>query len=357
MNDYDYKWKWQLRNAIRTKGQLQTVMQLTPEEILGLEHLQLNGGLPLMLTPHILSCMDTRDEKDPIRQQLIPRAFEWQKNELERRDPLGEEDHETVPHLIHRYPDRVLFLVTDRCASYCRYCHRKRWVGQGPSPQKSEQEQALAYIQSHPEIQEVILSGGDPLVLPDERLGVLLRAIRAIEHVEVIRIHTRMLTFAPMRVTPVLLDVLQEVQPVYLVTQINHANELNDATKEAIDQLIKAGVVMLNQSVLLKGVNHTQESMTTLLKKLVRLRIRPYYLHQCDVMEGVSSFRVPLYETLALMKSLRGHISGLCIPQLMIDIPGGFGKVPLVPDPIIERYNDRILLEGFANEQAFYPLD
>ncbi len=350
-------WVWQLRHAIRSINVLKTTMSLSDTEEEGLRVLSEKAGLPLQITPHFLSLMDLTNPHDPLRLQVIPRAAEFEPSQIERRDPLGEEDHEVVPHLVHRYPDRVLLLVTDRCASYCRFCTRKRWVGQGPTPKLEHLEKALAYIRERPEIKEVIISGGDPLLLNDERLEALLSSIRAISSIEIIRFDTRILTFAPMRITNELVSILKRHQPVYIISHFNHPQEIAAATEKAIAKLVDNGIMVLNQSVLLKNINDRAVILATLFRKLTYLRARPYYLHQCDVAFGTKMFRVPLEKSLAIMKELQGNVSGLNIPRFIVDIPGGFGKVSLVPDPIVARNEKFISLQGFDGEVAEYPLD
>ncbi len=350
-------WTWQLRHAIRSVLRLQEAISLTDLEAEGLRALSIKKGLPLQITPHFLSLMDLKNPQDPLRLQVIPRIEEFESSEIERRDPLGEEDHEVVPHLVHRYPDRVLLLATDRCAAYCRFCTRKRWVGQGPTPKIEHLKKALAYIRARPEIKEVIISGGDPLLLNDDRLDALLSDIRAIPSIEIIRFDTRILTFAPMRITDALLAVLKRHQPVYIIAHFNHPQELNEATETAIAKLVDNGVMVLNQSVLLKNINDNAATLAQLFRRLTYLRARPYYLHQCDIAFGTKMFRVPLDKSLAIMKELRGHISGLNIPHFVIDIPGGFGKVSLVPESIVSRNENTISLRGFDGEVAEYPLD
>lgn len=349
-------WRWQLGNAVRKSADLETKLVLSDDERLGLARLGA-GELPLRITPHFLSLMDPVNTDCPLRRQVVPRASEFAFEEGLRRDPLGEEDHEVVPHLVHRYPDRVLLLVTDRCATYCRFCTRKRWVGQGPTPRLEHLTQALAYIRNHPEVEEVIISGGDPLLLGDAQLRSLLQEVRAIDHVQVLRIHTRMLAFAPMRVTPELVGILREAQPLYIVTHFNHSLELSTAALDALKALCDAGIPVINQNVLLRGINDSKEALTALFKKLVRNRVRPYYLHQCDVVLGTTAFRVPFDEAVALYQSLRGHVSGLCLPTLVIDIPGGFGKVPVGHNAIEARDAEAIYLKGFDGEMAAYPLN
>jgi lysine 2,3-aminomutase len=317
--------------------------------------LDARGGLPLGITPHFLSLIDPDDVNDPLRRQVVPRASEFAAGDWDRRDPLGEEDHEAAPFLVHRYPDRVLLLATDRCAAYCRFCTRKRMVGQGPTPTKDDLAPALDYVRAHPGIREVIVSGGDALMLSDERLASLLASIRAIPHVEIIRLATRMLTFAPTRVTPGLLAAIAPHHPVYVLAHFNHPRELAADAVRAIEALVGAGVPVLNQTVLLRGVNDDAEVLATLFRALTRLRARPYYLHQCDLTPGTDAFRVPLDEARAIYGALRGRVSGLSVPTLVIDIPGGFGKVPITHDVVVGGDEDTVLLRGFAGEVAAYP--
>lgn len=349
-------WRWQIRNSIKTAKQLSSHVQLSDDEVSGLASMS-DTELPLQITPHYLSLIDPHDPQCPIRRQVIAQRSEFEENDLLRRDPLGEEDHEVVPNLVHRYPDRVLLLITDRCASYCRFCTRKRWVGQGPSPTRENLDAALEYIANNPQIEEVILSGGDALILSDENLKRVLTRIRAIEHVQIIRIASRMLSFAPMRITENLIQILRAFQPVYILTHFNHLKEFSESTREAIRLLVDAGVPLVNQTVLLKGVNDNKEDLTRLFKELVRLRVRPYYLHQCDVVMGTRGFRVKLSDALELYSSLRGHVSGLCLPTFVVDIPGGYGKVPLHKNPIEYSDEKSIYLRGFDNEVGPYPLD
>ncbi len=349
-------WQQQLKNSPKTIADLERYLTLSPVEKSAIQKLAQLGGLPLRITPHYLSLIDPENPDDPLRKQVIPTTAEFNPVELERRDPLGEEDHEVVPHLIHRYPDRVLLLVTDRCASYCRFCFRKRWVGQGPTPKSAHLQQALDYIRAHPEIKEVILSGGDALLLDDARLEGILRQIKEIPTIDLTRVHTRMLSFAPQRITDNLVAVFKKFQPTYLVTHFNHPNELSLETEQAITLLVDSGIPVLNQTVLLKGINDQAEILAKLFRRLVLMRARPYYLHQCDIAPGTTQFRVPLKRAQEIVKSLRGHISGLCQPTFVIDIPGGFGKVPMYPSPSVSETDELITLEGFAGEQAAYPL-
>jgi lysine 2,3-aminomutase len=348
-------WRAQLRAAVRSPEALAQVLDLDDDERRGLALLAAHGGLPLGITPHFLSLIDRGDPADPLRRQVVPRASEYERGDWDRRDPLGEEDHEVVPFLVHRYPDRVLLLATDRCAAYCRFCTRKRMVGQGPTPTKDDLAPALDYVAAHPAIREVIVSGGDALMLSDERLGELLARVRAIPHVEIIRLATRMLAFAPSRVTDALLATIRPHHPVYVLAHFNHPREVGDAAAAAIGKLVDAGVPVLNQTVLLRGVNDDAETLATLFRALTRLRARPYYLHQCDLTPGTDAFRVPLERALELVGALRGRVSGLSVPTFVVDIPGGFGKVPLHPDPIVGGDETHVALRGFDGEVARYP--
>lgn len=349
-------WQEQIRNSPRTIKAIEHYFRLSDEEKSAILSIDSSGGLPFRVTPHYLSLIDPLNPEDPLRKQVIPNQTEFKPIDLERRDPLGEEDHEAVPHLVHRYPDRVLLLITDRCAAYCRFCTRKRWVGQGPTPKPEHLEQALDYIAADPNIKEVILSGGDSLLLDDKKLDQILSRIRKIQSVEIIRLATRMLAFAPTRITDSLIEILKQNQPVYILSHFNHIHEISAETELSILKLIDNGLPILNQTVLLKGVNDDRDSLARLFRKLTYLRTRPYYLHQCDLAPGTEQFRVPIEEALGLVESLRGHISGLCLPTFVIDIPGGFGKVPLFPNPIVSQNSDSIRLKGFLGEQADYPL-
>ena len=307
-NDQWSDWRWQLKSALRTSQAIKTNFNLSEAEEKGLLLLKSQQSLPLQITPHFLSLIDVDNQQDPLRLQVIPRAAEFEVDTIERNDPLGEVDHEVVPHLVHRYPDRVLLLVTDRCASYCRFCTRKRWVGQGPTPKPEHLAEALEYIKMRPEIKEVIISGGDPLLLDDYKLDNLLHSLREITSLEIIRFDTRILTFAPMRITAELVTILKKYQPIYIVAHFNHVHEINDCTKKAFAQLIDNGIMVLNQSVLLQNINDSSATLTELFRKLTYLRVRPYYLHQCDLARGTKIFRVPLKRALGIVKEMRGQV-------------------------------------------------
>ncbi len=353
----DDVWRDQLRRSVRTREDLQRVLKLSDDERAGLDALQGAGGLPLGITPHFLSLM-TDAPDDALRLQVVPRSSEFATTAWDLRDPLGEEELEVVPHLVHRYPDRVLLLATDRCAAYCRFCTRKRFVGQGPTPTQDELAQAIAYIAAHPEIHEVIVSGGDVMLWSDDKLAALLDRLRAIAHLDVIRLATRVLAFVPQRITPALVDVVRTIPggaATYVLSHFNHPQELSRVGLDAAAMLVDAGVPIMNQTVLLRGVNDTHATLVALFRALTRARVRPYYLHQCDLAPGTEPFRVPLDRARALHDSLRGHLSGLSIPTLVIDIPGGLGKVPMNIVPIVQEHDDHIVLRGFRGDVARYP--
>lgn len=347
-------WQWQLKNAITSFEELETRFP----HLIGNSRRQNTSlsTLPFQVTPYYASLLGN-DEACPIYAQLIPGPLEDMPDNAAMRDPLGEEEREVSPFLIHRYPDRVLFLATDRCASYCRYCMRKRLVGQGPSPKKSDSDEAFSYIRERSAIKEIIFSGGDPLILSDDRLDYLFSQAFNIPHIEMVRIHSRMLTFAPMRINDSLVEVLKKYQPLYLVTHFNHAKEITSQTIEAFRKLRQSGVVLLNQSVLLKGINDDEQTLEILLRSLIRHGVKPYYLHQCDVIHGAKHFRVPIKRSLEIMDNLRGRISGLLMPTLMIDIPGGHGKVAMSNSAVVKEDDDFIYLKGFKGGVAGYPKD
>lgn len=349
-------WRWQIKNSVKSIEELESRVSFDDD---AREFLRTNfatAALPFSVTPYFVSLMSGKKDC-PIFSQVISSQQELISDVDERRDPLGEEPRQKVPHLVHRYPDRVLFLATDRCASYCRFCTRKRWVGQGPTPARDEHDAAFAYIEQQQGIKEIVFSGGDPLLLSNDRLDYLLSRAFAIKHIDVVRFHSRMLSFAPMRIDAGLAEVLSTYSPMYLVTHFNHPSEITDATRAAIKRLQDSGVLLLNQSVMLRGVNDDEDILKELFRTLVKLKVRPYYLHQCDVINGAKHFRVPLKRSIELLDRLRGHISGLCLPTLVIDIPGGHGKVPIGKNPIVREDDQYIYLEGFKGGVAAYPKD
>lgn len=347
-------WRWQLRNRITTLAQLESLMELTPQERAGVV---LSGSkLAMAITPHFFNLIDRNDPLCPIRRQVIPRLEETRISPSEMADPCGEDADMPVPGLVHRYPDRVLLLVTDRCASYCRYCTRSRVVsGAGEQELHVDFEQAFRYLEEHTEIRDVLLSGGDPLLLSDERLEGILKRLRSIEHLEFLRIGSRVPIFLPQRVTPELCRMLQRYHPLWMSVHVNHPRELTAETRDALGRLADHGIPLGNQSVLLLGVNDNLETMKTLVHKLLMCRVRPYYLYQLDLILGSSHLQVPVSKGIEIIEGLRGHTSGYAVPQYVIDAPGGGGKVPINPDYQIYRDSGKIVIRNYEGRTFEYP--
>lgn len=348
-------WGWQLKNRLNRVEQLERVMTLTPEEKEGCFFA--NRKLAFAITPYFFNLIDRDDPECPIRRQVIPRIGEMQTAPEEMLDPIGEDEHSPVPGIVHRYPDRVLFLVTDRCAAYCRYCTRSRLVSNAQDYNfHPEYEQGLRYIESHPEIRDVLLSGGDPLLLADRKLDHLLGRLRAIPHVEFIRIGSRIPVFLPQRVTPELCGILRKHGPVWMSIHTNHPKECTQALREACEQLSYAGVPLGNQSVLLKGVNDDLETMRSLVHRLLRMRVRPYYVYQCDLITGSAHLRADLRDGIEIIRGLQGHTTGYAVPQLVIDAPGGGGKVPINPDYVESIDDHEVVVRNYEGSLYHYPL-
>src|SRR5580693_8235981 len=348
-------WHWQLRNRITTLEQLERLMPtLTPEEHAGT--LLANTKLALAITPYFFNLIDPADENCPIRRQVIPRIEETNTAPWEMSDPCGEDEHSPVPGLVHRYPDRVLFLVTDRCASYCRYCTRSRLVSNASGYDfHPEYDRQIAYIAEHPEICDVLLSGGDPLLLSDEKLGNLLERLRAIPHVEFLRIGSRIPTFLPQRITTELCAMLKKFHPLFMSVHSNHPRELTTEVRDALGRLADAGIPLGNQSVLLKHVNDDATVMKALVQKLLMCRVKPYYLYQCDLIAGSAHLRASVAKGLDIMEKLRGHTTGYAVPQYVIDAPGGGGKVPVNPEYVLSHNADRVVLRNYEGKIFEYP--
>jgi lysine 2,3-aminomutase len=327
---------------------------LAPEEIAGAT--LANQKLALGITPYFFNLIDPADEDCPIRRQVIPRVEETHTAPWEMSDPCGEDSHSPVPGLVHRYPDRVLFLVTDRCASYCRYCTRSRLVSNASGYDfHPEFDRQMDYIRRHPEIRDVLLSGGDPLLLSDERLDFLLGQLRSIGHVEFLRIGTRIPIFLPQRITPQLCAVLGKYHPLFISVHSNHPRELTTEARDALGRLANAGIPLGNQSVLLRNVNDDPDVMTAHVQKLLICRVKPYYLYQCDLISGSAHLRASVSKGLEIMESLRGHTSGYALPQYVIDAPHGGGKVPINPDYILSRNADRVVIRNYEGAIFEYP--
>ncbi len=352
----DWKdWTWQLKNRLTTAEHLERYMVLTPEEKAGCA--VADHKLALAVTPYFFNLIDREDPNCPIRRQVIPRGEEMIVTEEERLDSLAEDEHSPVPGLVHRYPDRVLFLVTDRCAAYCRYCTRSRLVSNAQDYNfHPEYEQGIKYIESHPEIRDVLLSGGDPLLLSDKKIDQLLGRLRAISHVEFIRIGSRIPIFLPQRITPALCDIFKKHGPIWMSVHTNHPRECAAELRDACERLSFAGVPLGNQSVLLKGVNDDPAVMIALVHRLLRMRVRPYYLYQMDLITGGSHFKVDVRKGIEIIRELRGHTTGYAVPQYTIDAPGGGGKVPINPDYVESVSDDEIVFRNYEGKRYRYPL-
>lgn len=348
-------WVWQLQNRLQRPEQLQDYLTLTQQELKGCEHA--SHKLSLSITPYYFNLIDRDDPDCPIRKQVIPQEGEMLVAPEEMLDPVGEEKTMPVPGLVHRYPDRVNFLVTDRCAAYCRYCTRSRMVSNAQDYNfHPEFERALNYIEQTPQVRDVLLSGGDPLLLSDKKIDYLLGRLRAIPHVEFIRIGSRIPIFLPQRITPELCEVLKKHGPIWMSIHVNHPKECTWELKAACERLSFAGVPIGNQSVLLKGVNDSVEVMKSLIHRLLMMRVRPYYLYQCDLITGSKHFRVDVRKGLEIIQALRGHTTGYAVPQYVIDAPGGGGKVPINPNYIKELTDEAITISNFEGQTYQYPL-
>lgn len=347
-------WHWQLKHRITTMEELEKRLVLSPEERAGV--LFSNTKLALGITPYFFNLIDPQDPNCPIRRQVVPRIEEMDYQAGDLADPCGEDHNMVAPGLVHRYPDRVLFLVTDRCASYCRYCTRSRVVsGAGDQHLETDYQAALDYIRQHPEIRDVLLSGGDPLLLSDNKLDFLLGQLRSISHVEFIRIGSRIPIFLPQRITPQLVDVLKKYHPLWISIHTNHPKELTQESRAGLEHLANAGIPLGNQAVLLKGVNDATPILKELFHKLLMCRVRPYYLYQCDLIRGSAHLRTSIRRGLELMQELRGHTTGYAIPQYVVDGPGGGGKIPLNPDYIMGHDGKNLILRNYKGDIYAYP--
>jgi len=347
-------WSWQLRNRIQNLTQLESRLPLTPEERAGT--ILAGKKLALGITPHFFNLIDREDPDCPIRRQVVPRIEESNTDPDEMQDPCGEDSNMPVPGLVHRYPDRVLLLVTDRCASYCRYCTRSRVVsGAGEQELTMDLEGAFAYLEKHPEVRDVLLSGGDPLLLSDSKLDAILTRLRQIPTIEFIRIGTRIPIFLPQRITTDLLNVLKKHHPLWMSVHSNHPKELTQEVRMALGRLADAGIPLGNQSVLLKGVNDRADTLKSLFHKLLLCRVRPYYLYQCDLISGSAHLRTTIREGQEIMEQLRGHTTGYAVPTYVVDGPGGGGKIPIGPNYIVGMADNRVILKNYKGDVYEYP--
>jgi lysine 2,3-aminomutase len=347
-------WRWQLRHRITTLEQLKGIIDLTPEEAEGIKHSK--GRLALAVTPYFASLMDPTNPNCPIRRQAIPRIEEIRLSKSEMVDPLGEDSHSPVPGLVHRYPDRVLLLVTDQCAVYCRYCTRRRLVGSSErSITQGNFEEVLKYLKSHRKVRDVLLSGGDPLLLENERLEEMLSRLRALPHIEVLRIGTRVPVTLPQRITGGLVRMLKKYHPLMISVHFTHPKEITDQVRRACCELADGGIPLGSQTVLLKGINDKPYIMKKLVQELLKIRVRPYYIYQCDLAMGTEHFRTSVATGIQIMEKLRGHTTGYAVPTYVVDAPGGGGKIPLQPDYVVSKGRGKIVLRNYEGRVFEYP--
>jgi lysine 2,3-aminomutase len=347
-------WRWQSRNRIRSAEALARILRLSPDEADAIARHR--GALPVGITPYYASLLDEDDPAQPLRRTVVPVGGEYLRTPGEAEDPLGEDADSPVPGIVHRYPDRVLFLVTGFCSTYCRYCTRSRMVGATgeKSVRKADLEQALAYIEATPTIRDVLISGGDPLTLDDDRIDWILSRLRRIPHVEFLRLGSKQPAVTPQRVTPALTRVLRRYHPLWMSLHFTHPDELTPEVAEACTRLADAGIPLGSQTVLLKGVNDDVDTMRRLVQGLLRIRVRPYYLYQCDPIAGSAHFRTPVSRGLDIVRGLRGHTTGYAVPTYVIDAPGGGGKIPLLPDYVTGRDGDDLLLVNYQGRTFRY---
>jgi lysine 2,3-aminomutase len=348
-----HDWRWQLGHMLTSADELGRAVTLSADERAGLA--ASSELFRVGITPYYASLMDPVHASCPVRMQAIPRVQEADVRAEELRDPLGEDTHNPAPSVVHKYPDRVLFLVVDRCGIYCRHCNRRRLVGGDEPPSTADLEAGLEYIAKTPRIRDVLLSGGDPLLLSTRRLDYLLTRLRAIKHVETIRIGTRLPVVCPMRIDAELTSALRKHHPLFINTHFNHEKELTPEARAGCERLVDAGIPVGNQTVLLRGVNSSAQSLRALMRGLLRSRVRPYYLFQGDTVIGTDHLRTPVESAMELYKQLRGWMNGMAVPMLVLDAPGGGGKVPIVPSYIEELDAERVIVRTYRGDRIEYP--
>jgi len=346
-------YRWQMTHRIETVDQLRHVLRLTPSEEQAVGRKA--GRFIMAIPPYWAALMDPEDPTCPIRRQAVPVDDEYRTSPNDRIDPLAEDSHMPVPGLVHRYPDRVLLLVVEVCAMYCRFCTRSRVVGTSAGfSRPANIDAAIDYIKTHRKIRDVLISGGDPLTLSDERLDDVLEKLRAIPHVEFVRIGTRNPVTVPYRVTGSLCRVLRKHKPVWMSLHVNHPKELTPAVQQACDRLADSGVPLGSQTVLLKGINDRPAIMKKLVHDLLKIRVRPYYLYQCDPVRGTAHFRTPVSIGIQIMEKLRGHTTGYAVPTFVVDGPGGGGKIPLMPNYVVSAKDGEWVLRNYAGQVFTY---
>ena len=351
-------WKWQVRNRIETVDELKKYINLTVEEEEAI--LESLKTIRMAITPYYLSLIDNSNPNCPIRKQSVPSIQELHKSSADLDDPLHEDSDSPIPGLTHRYPDRVLFLITDQCSMYCRHCTRRRFAGQHDAAMPRERiDRCIEYIAKTPQVRDVLLSGGDALLVSDSQLEYIIQKLREIPHVEIIRIGTRVPVVLPQRITPELAAMLKKYHPVWVNTHFNHSNEITVESKTACERLLDAGIPLGNQSVLLRGINDCVHVMKQLVHNLVKIRVRPYYIYQCDLTTGIEHFRTPVSKGIEIIENLRGHTSGFAVPTFVVDAPGGGGKIPVMPTYMISQSPGKVVLRNYEGVVTTYtePLD
>ncbi len=352
-SDWD-NWKWQMEHRICTLDELRRALKLAPEEEEGIKRKE--GRLPMAITPHFLSLINPENADCPVRRQVIPRSDEHFVSSSDMQDPCGEDKDTPVPRLVHRYPDRALLLATESCVCYCRYCTRKRIVGKrAESISPKQLSKVCDYISKNKKIRDVLISGGDPLLFCDDKIETILKELRSIKHLEVLRIGTRVPVFLPQRITPALVEMLKKYHPLYLSIHFSHHREISPETVRACEMLAEAGIPLGSQTVLLKGINDNVSTIRKLFHELLKIRVRPYYLYQCDLAVGTEHFRTPISTGINIIEKLRGHTSGYAVPTFVVDAPGGGGKIPLSPSYFIALVEGRAVLRNYEGKVFEYP--
>lgn len=346
-------WTWQVRNRIETYEQLSQYFTFSAEEAEGIK--QALAKFRMAITPYYLSLIDPNDPYDPIRRQCIPSGPECNIAPADLLDPLHEDEDSPAPGLTHRYPDRVLFLITDMCSMYCRHCTRRRFAGQKDDESPADRiEKCLEYIEKTECVRDVLLSGGDALMVSDEKLEYIIARLRKIKHVEIVRLGSRTPVVCPQRITDNLCNMLKKYHPIWLNTHFNHPNEMTPEAEAALAKLANAGIPLGNQTVLLRGVNDCVHVMKKLMHELVRNRVRPYYIYQCDLSMGLEHFRTPVSKGIEIIEALRGHTSGYAVPTFVVDAPGGGGKTPVMPNYVISQSPNKVILRNFEGVITTY---
>lgn len=346
-------WRWQYQNLVTTPEELIKIFPSFASEVEDIKSTL--GKYKFTSTPYYLSLIDPANPEDPIKMQAIPTRLEMNVEPgIDLRDPLAEDRDMPVPGLVHRYPDRVLFLITEICSLYCRFCTRRRVILEKESHIDRQINKGIEYIQKHPEIHDIIISGGDALVVGEKLLESVLMRLRAIPHIYVLRIGSRIPVVCPMRITDSLVAMLKKYQPLYFMTHFNHPFEITPEAKNACAKLADNGIPILNQTVLLRKINSHPEIMKELCYGLLKIRVKPYYIYQCDLSEGIGHFRTPVSKGIEIMEALRGHMSGLAIPTYVIDAPGGGGKIPLLPEYLVKKENKKVILRNYQQKEFTY---